>query len=147
MSFIEEFRRRIRRDIERFEEEVREIINEVFEEVAGYSDWANPMWDTKGSLEPLYSIYRLSDRYIIRFDLAGADLSSLTVEARDHILVIKARLSKSYRFERWGTVQKEISFREYRKELMLPEDAEPENMRLETHGKIVDIIIPRRHML
>jgi HSP20 family protein len=140
VSLIDEIRRRIRREMERLEREMEEMFSEA-ERIFGHEE---PMWDASGRLEPLYSVYEAPDAYIFRFDLAGADLGTLQVEARGRRLLISCKLQSSVRFEKWGTVQRRVSFQEYRKEILLPPDADPSGMRVRTRDKIVEVIVPRK---
>ncbi len=140
MSLIDEIRRRIRKEFERMEKEIEDMFSEA-ERVFGHEE---PMWDASGKLEPLYSIYKAPEAYVLRFDLAGADLGTLQVEARGDKLVVSCKLQTSIKFEKWGTIQRHVSFSEYRKVIPLPPDADPANMKIRTHDKIVEVIIPRR---
>ncbi len=139
MSLIDEIRRRIRREMERLEREIEEMFSEA-ERIFGHEE---PMWDASGRLEPLYSVYETPEAYILRFDLAGADLGTLQVEVRDRRLIISCRLQSKVRFEKWGTVQRHVSFQEYRKVVTLPPDADPAGMKVRTRDKIVEVIIPK----
>ncbi len=140
MSFIDEIRRRIRREMERIEREFEETFRELWET---FGPEEQPMWDSSGMLEPLYSIYEAEDAYIIRVDLAGGDTSTLHVEAHGNTLTLTCKLERSIRFERWGTVHREISFHQYRKTIRLPPDADVSRLSYRVRGKIVEIIVPK----
>jgi HSP20 family protein len=104
-------------------------------------------WSPDGSLRPLYTVYEHPDRYTILVDLAAADTSSLEVRVVDDRLVIEAKLEREIRFsDVYGTpLGREVKFRLYRHEMMLPPDADPSGMHVRIKpNKIVEIVIPKK---
>lgn len=132
MSFdelFEKIRKRIRELIDEFEEEIREL---------------EPMWTADGVLEPLVSIERYPDKYVIVIDLPYADFETLTLSIRDHLLIIECALKKEITFERWGAYR-EIKFKRYHATIRLPRDADVENIKVEKDDarRMLRLIIPR----
>ncbi len=133
MSFDEVF--------ERFRREIRRLMREFKEEF----EEERPMWTTDGRLEPLISMERLPDKYVLLVDLPYADLRALSVDLRGRRVVIECRLREEIRFSRW-TVTREAVFNRYYTEIELPEDIDPSGAYIEKDDarKIVKIVIPRR---
>jgi len=134
-----------------FEEYIRirrRILRELLGEMEPLFDesWREimPMWDSNGRLEPLYTVREYPDKYIIIIDLPGADFSTLSVDLKGRLLVIKSRLRQSVTFADWGTVQREIVFKEYSKTIELPEDINPEVFEVERRKSMVIITIGRK---
>ncbi len=132
---IEEFFERIRRELRRI---WREIEEEMEEET-------RPMWDTSGRLEPLVSIDRRPDKYIVLIDLPYADLKSLAVEIKGRRVKIECRLSCEIKFDKWSAYRETV-FDRYYTEFTLPEDAETNRAVIEKDEtrKIIRISVPRK---
>ena len=131
-------------ELARIRRRLRELLGEyetVFDE-----SWSElrPMWDVDGTLEPLYSLYEYSDKYVVVVDLPGADLSTLSVDVKGRRLVIRCRLKEELSFIKWGTIQREIRFREYVKVIELPENIDLSKFDVERKGSLVVIIIGKR---
>ena len=136
MSF-EEYIRIRRRILRELLGEMEPLFDESWREIM-------PMWDSNGRLEPLYTVREYPDKYIIIIDLPGADFSTLSVDLKGRLLVIKSRLRQSVTFADWGTVQREIVFKEYSKTIELPEDINPEVFEVERRKSMVIITIGRK---
>lgn len=131
-------------ELARIRRRLRELLGEyetVFDE-----SWSElrPMWDVDGTLEPLYSLYEYSDKYVVVVDLPGADLSTLSVDVKGRRLVIRCRLKEELSFIKWGTIQREIRFREYVKVIELPENIDLSKFDVGRKGSLVVIIIGKR---
>ncbi|HDJ83732.1 MAG TPA: Hsp20/alpha crystallin family protein [Desulfurococcaceae archaeon] len=131
-------------ELARIRRRLRELLGEyetVFDE-----SWSElrPMWDVDGTLEPLYSLYEYSDKYVVVVDLPGADLSTLSVDVKGRRLVIRCRLKEELSFIKWGTIQREIRFREYVKVIELPENIDLSKFDVERKDSLVVIIIGKR---
>ncbi len=126
----------------------RRIIRELLQDVEPLFDesWhrITPMWDSDGRLEPLYTVREYPDKYIIIIDLPGADFSTLSVDLKGRLLVIRSRLKRSVTFSNWGTVQREIVFTEYAKTIELPEDIDPQVFDVAHKKSMVIITIGRK---
>ena len=134
MSSFDEMFERVRREIRRI---MREI-EEEFEE-------DRPMWTTDGILEPLISMERFPDKYVLLIDLPYADLRALSIDLRGRRVIIECRLKEEIRFSRW-TVTREAVFNRYYTEVELPEDVDLAGAYIEKNDlkKIVKIVVPRR---
>ncbi len=137
---VEEIRRIAKQMIRDVAEDIRRALEEVEEALA----MVRPLWTPDGCLEPLYTVYEYPDHYEVVVDMPRADMRTLSVEVRGNKLTLRCRLGSEVRFERWGTIQRHISFREYRMTLTLPEDADAEHMEVKSRGTMLVIRIPRR---
>ncbi len=142
MSFDEDLRRMIR-EMKRLEEEAYSMIREII----SYLETERPMWSADGSIEPLFEIYDRGDHYLVIIDLPYADLHTLNIMGIENVLKVQCRLRKDVRFERWGTVQHQRVFREYRKTIVLPEDANASKFTItrRTRSCMIEVRIPKRH--
>jgi len=106
-----------------------------------------PDWSPDGRLQPLYTVYEYPDRYVILVDMAAADTSTLSVTATRDRIVLEARLQQELRLsDIYGNVAgREVSLRYYHHEIPLPEDADPEGIKVRVRpNKIVEIVVPKR---
>jgi len=129
---FERLRRRILREFDR-----------LLAEVSSY----RADWSPDGRLQPLYTVYEYPDRYVVLVDLPAADTSTITVTATRTALSIEAKLERDINLEDiYGTVVgREVKVDHYKHTIPLPEDADPEGIRVNVKpSKIIEIVIPRR---
>ena len=140
MSLGEEIRRMLE-EMKRIEEEAYTMLRELL----GLEELERPMWSTDGSLEPLFEVYDRGDHYLVVIDMPYADLGTLTITGKDNILWVKCKLRRHVRFERWGTLQHQREFKEYKKTIVLPEDADASDFKLlrKTESCILEIKVPK----
>ncbi len=139
MSWVDEVFREFERIRRRIEKEIDRIMREYTA--------LKPDLTPDGSLQPLYTLYEYSDRYVILVDLPVADTSTLEVKVVDDKLVLEARLEKSIRLgDVYGhTIGQEISVSRYRHVIPLPADADAEKTEVKVRPtKIIEIIIPKK---
>ncbi|MEM4576631.1 MAG: Hsp20 family protein [Candidatus Nezhaarchaeales archaeon] len=117
-------------------ESISEVVEELREEVerlySFFEDVDEPMWDTSECcLTPLSSVKDLGDEYEVIVDLPLVDKGkvSVYVEGND-TLKIEAEIREKVRFERWGTVQKNVEFSRYKKVIRFPEPLDPTTLRV-----------------
>lgn len=129
-EIFERFRREIRRLMREFEKEFEED---------------RPMWTIDGRLEPLISMQKFPDKYVLLIDLPYADLKALSIDLRGRRVIVECRLKEEIRFSKW-TVTKETSFNKYYTEIDLPEDINLTGAYIEKDDsrKIVKIVVPRK---
>ncbi len=140
LSFFDE----IEREIERVRRRILREVNKFLLEHYGYVERD---WDEKGNLRPLYTIHEYPDKYVIIFDLANADTSTLEVKVVGQRLLIEANMEKSIQLsDIYGDViGKELSISKYRHEINLPPLADPSRMKVKVgRRKIVEVIIPKK---
>ncbi len=139
MSWVDEVFREFEKIRRRIEKEIDRIMREYTA--------LKPDLTPDGSLQPLYTLYEYSDRYIILVDLPVADTSTLEVKVVDDKLVLEARLERSIRLgDVYGhTVGQEISVSRYKQVIPLPADADAEKTEVKVRPtKIIEIVIPKK---
>lgn len=126
---------------ERFRREIRRLMRELEKEF----EEDRPMWTIDGRLEPLISMQKFPDKYVLLIDLPYADLKALSIDLRGRRVIIECRLKEEIRFSKW-TVTKETSFKKYYTEIDLPEDINLAGAYIEKDDsrKIVKIVVPRK---
>jgi HSP20 family molecular chaperone IbpA len=125
------FRRR-RALFESISDLLDEIRNEVERLSSFFEDLEEPMWNaSECCLTPLSTTRDLGDEYEVIVDLPLVDSGKVNVyvEGND-TLRVEAETREGVRFERWGTVQKKVEFRRYRKVVRFPEPVDPTSLRI-----------------
>lgn len=146
MSYFEDFWKRILRRLREAEEDFQKIFEGLTEEFLEPS--TKPMWSTEGVLEPLVQVNEEEDKYVVTIDLPYGDMKALSVTGGEGRVQVSCRLKKNVKFERWGTVQRSTEFKEYRKTIYLPEDADVANFTIQKREDkcMVRIIVPKRRI-
>ena len=112
-------------------EEIDGEIDELFEEIMS----EHPMWNyAVGCLEPLIRIEESDDKIIVTIDLPYVRKDDISLDVTPHTLRIEAKLNRSIRYERWGTIQRRCEFKGFKKEIKLPKEVIPES----TKAKYID---------
>lgn len=144
MSYFEEFWRRMLKRLREAEEDLQKLFEELSETLGETS--TKPMWSTEGTLEPLVQVEEEEDKYVIVIDLPYGDMRALSVTGSKGMVQISCKLRKRIKFDKWGTVQRSTEFREYRKTIHLPEDADTSNFTLQKREDkcMVKIVVPKK---
>lgn len=146
-----ENRGRKRRDIFRIIREIEEEIEREFEEIIdrflGQYE-AKSMWGSDGTLEPLVEVKEIDNKYVIIVDLPLANLKTLSITGKYNTVEIRCQLKKDVRLDRW-IIQRQTTFKEYRKTVVLPEDADVAKFKVRKYENfsIIEIIVPKKFML
>ncbi|MCP8321354.1 MAG: Hsp20/alpha crystallin family protein [archaeon] len=100
-------------------------IDEIFEE---FEELMRPSWDAaEKCLEPLVNIEDRYDEIVVTVDLPCVESSEdIDLNVTEDILEIIARMKEAIRWERWGTSQRHLEFKTFRKSIRLPEKVNPE---------------------
>ncbi len=101
-------------------------------------------WDPGGFLEPLIEIKEYGNEIIITADLPSVEKDDIEVYATENTLEINAKMRKKYRFERWGTMQRGVSFSFFRKVIELPSQVDIENVKSRFSKGVLEIILPKK---
>jgi len=143
----EEFDELFNRMWEEFEH-MREEIERRITESARYPDWScstKPLWDSsRKCLEPLYDIHETEDAIEVTVDLPGVeDKKDISINIKENMLEIEAKIKKPVRFERWGTSQREMAFAHYYKQIQIPEEKiDLEKAKATFRDGILRVILP-----
>ncbi len=110
-----------------------------------YSELMHPSWDAVGKyLEPLVNIEDKEDQIVVTADLPYVeDKNDISIDVAEDSLEIRAEIKKAIRWERWGTVQKHIWFKSFRKFIKLPSKVDPEKSRAIFRRGILEISLPK----
>ena len=129
--------------IKRRRKRLSEWIDEFFDQ--SFSELMHPSWDaTEKCLEPLFNIEDKEDEIFVTVDLPYVkDKNDIRVNISEDSLEIRAEIKKAIRWERWGTVQKYIEFKSFRKFIRLQSKVDPEKSRALFRGGILKISLPK----
>jgi HSP20 family protein len=101
-------------------------------------------WDLGGFLEPLIEVRVYGDEIVVTSDLPGVDKEDIVVNATEDSLEINAKMRREYCFERWGTLQRRISFSSFKKVIELPSTVDIENVKSRFNRGVLEIRLPRK---
>jgi len=135
--------RRIRDMLREFEREIEETIEEILDNITGTYE-AKPLWSKDGTLEPLVSVVEKEDKYVITIDLPLANLETLSITGKYNYIELKCKLKQSIKLKEWPMSRAE--FREYRKVITLPKDADVAKFEVRKYVEhsIIEVIVPKK---
>jgi len=144
---MEDIIKRFIRDLELRIEAMKRAIHEDIEEVlrrVSAEFHEEPMWGHEGYLEPLISVKQDRGGYLIAINIPLADVNKLSIDAKGRKIIFKCSLRKDLSFNRWSGSHRNIVFKEYYKEIMLPEDADISRLSIRRRRDMVLIRVPRK---
>lgn len=143
---MEEFFKKIIKDIESRIELIRRSIHEDIEEILRRFGEVReePMWSHEGYLEPLISVRSDKVGYLITINIPLANVNTLSVDIKGNRMILRCALSRNVSFSRWSGTQRNIVFKEYYKEINLPNDADVSKLKIKRMKDMVLIRIPRK---
>ena len=117
-------------------------IDEIFEE---FEELMRPSWDAaEKCLEPLVNIEDRDDEIIVTVDLPCVESrEDIDLNVTEDNLEIIARIKEAIRWERWGTSQRHLKFKTFRKSIRLPEKVNPEGSRAMFRNGILKVSLPK----
>lgn len=133
-----------------------ERLEEIFEEMQRRADrifevfepslLSKPLWDAERCcLEPLVDVRESADAIVVTVDLPFVDTKEdIDITLLQDSLEIRAKTRRAIRFERWGTVQREIDFNEFRKTLRLPAEVKPEEANATFKRGVLKVLLPKK---
>lgn len=123
-------------------EEIDALVESMFEAIS----FSKPDWDVETCcIEPLVHVETTPESVIVTADLPYVNSKDdIRINATEDTLEILAEMKKEVRFEKWGTIQRETSFRRYRKILRLPEKVIPEEAKATFRNGILKIVLPKK---
>jgi HSP20 family protein len=101
------------------------------------------MWRCDGNLEPLYEVEDKENEILVTFDLPRVRKESVEVHTTEDSLEVIARMHDTICWERWGSIQKNITFEVFRKQIRLPERANPEDASASFKNGILKVSLPK----
>ncbi len=129
--------------IREFEREIEEALEEILDNIVGAYE-AKPLWSKDGTLEPLVSIVEKENEYVITIDLPLANLETLSVTGKYNYIELRCKLKQSVKLSEWPMSRTE--FKEYRKTIALPNDADVAKFEIRKHVEhsIIEIVVPKK---
>ncbi|MBN2014267.1 MAG: Hsp20/alpha crystallin family protein [Candidatus Altiarchaeota archaeon] len=104
-------------------------------------------WDLKDKcMEPLAQIYDRGEHLIVSMDLPCVKKEDIEVLLTENTLEVKAKMGRTYKFCRWGTVQRCIEFESFHKMIELPHTVDPEKASSEFRQGILEINLPKKQV-
>jgi HSP20 family protein len=100
-------------------------------------------WEHNGNLEPLYEVEDKGDEILVTFDLPRVRKEDITIHTTEDTVEITAKMSNAVCWERWGVIQKKITFQAFRKHIKLSEPIEPERAEASFKGGVLRITLPK----
>ena len=117
------------------------MIDEFFGQI--YSEITIPSWNfAEQCLEPLIDIEDKDDKYIIKVDLPCVeDKNDITINLIDNLIEISAKIKSIVKWERWGTIEKQIEFKYFKKMIKLPSRVDGEKSKAIFRKGILEITL------
>ncbi len=100
-------------------------------------------WRYDGCLEPLYELEDREDAILVTFDLPRVRKENVEINTTENTVEVMAKMSDAVCWERWGSIQKRISFQAFRKQIRLPELIDPEKTSASFKNGILRINLPK----
>jgi HSP20 family protein len=100
-------------------------------------------WGYNGNLEPLYEVEDEDDEILVTFDLPCVRKEDVEINTTEDTVEVIAKMSNAVCWERWGVVQKEISFQSFRRQIRLPEPVDPGKAHASLKNGILRITLPK----
>jgi HSP20 family protein len=100
-------------------------------------------WGHNGFLEPLYELEDENDAFSVTFDLPRVSKENVEINTTEDTVEVLAKMSNAVCWERWGVVQKKITFQSFRKQIRLPEPVDPEKAHATFKNGILRITLPK----
>ena len=106
-------------------------------------DIINATWRCDGNLEPLCEVEDREDEILVTFDLPRVRKENVEINTTEDTVEVIAKMSDSICWERWGSIQKRITFEAFRKQIKLPEKTNPGKTTASFKNGILKITLPK----
>ncbi|MCK4491573.1 MAG: Hsp20/alpha crystallin family protein [Candidatus Altiarchaeales archaeon] len=110
-----------------------------------FDEMGNFGWDMDGYLEPLIHVREEGDKVIVTVDLPGVKKEDVKVFAIEKSMEVEAKMKEECRFERWGAVQRSISFKSFRRIISLPTVVDPKKAKTRFDKGVLEVTLPRKY--
>jgi len=100
-------------------------------------------WGQNGDLEPLYEVEDKDDEILVTFDLPRVRKENVEINTTEDTVEVIAKMSDAVCWERWGVVQKQITFQSFRKQIRLPAPIDTEKAHASLRNGILRIKLPK----
>ncbi len=96
-----------------------------------------------GNLEPLFEMEDKGDAIKITVDLPRVKKEDVEINATRDTVEITAKMNEAIAWERWGTIQKRMTFQTFQKQIRLPEPIDPDGASASFKNGILMILMPK----
>lgn len=105
-----------------------------------------PSWDAERCcLEPLVDVEERDDQVIVTVDLPFVESKDdIKVDVTEDSVDIEALMSRGFRLDRWGTIQRGVEFKSYRKTVKLPVKVDPKGARATFKRGMLQVVLPKK---
>jgi HSP20 family protein len=126
-------------------DEMHQLMNQIFRESFNRAMRSEPSLFSGGfSFEPEMDIKDTKDEYIFRLDLPGIDKDRVKIKTENNQLTISGqREAEKENKDDNGFYRMERSFGSFTRSLPLPEDADTEQMKVESKNGVLTIHLPK----
>ncbi|MFZ2071052.1 MAG: Hsp20/alpha crystallin family protein [Halobacteriota archaeon] len=100
-------------------------------------------WDNNGDLEPLFELEDIGGAIQVTVDLPRVKKEDVAINMTADTVEIIAKMSEAVCWERWGSIQKRITFQTLRKQIRLPEPIDPKEASASFKSGILQIVMPK----
>lgn len=101
------------------------------------------MWGYDGNLEPLYDVEDKGAEILVTFDLPRVRKEDVEINTTEDTVEVIAKMSNAVCWERWGGIQKRISFQAFKKQIRFPVQIDPEKATASFKNGILRINLPK----
>lgn len=110
-----------------------------------YGETTHTSWDAvEKCLEPLINIEDREDSIVVTVDLPCVERKEdIEVNVTENTLEVRARMTKPVRWERWGTIQKDLEFTSFKKFVRLPDKVRPEGARAAFKNGVLRVLLQK----
>jgi len=119
-------------------------IDELVDVASAVSPAMRALWDGNTCcLEALGDMHETATEFTITVDLPMVNEEDVEITATPNELSIHADTRNEIRFRRWGTVQREVSFRSFTKTVPLPPGTDADKIHASFQKGLLQIHIPK----
>lgn len=106
-------------------------------------EFYRPSWTIDGCLEPLVEVSETEDEVVVMIDLPHVSRDNISIKATEDSIEVDAKLTRSIQWERWGTVQRKMTFKSFRKHIGLPAKVSPDDVKASFRGGVLLVRAPK----
>lgn len=97
---------------------------------------------TLGVWAPSTEVIERPDAIVVRADLPGLTPDDIEVRVQDNVLTISGQRRQENQEENDGVVRSEVTYGSFARSLVLPESADPENIKASFRDGVLEISVP-----
>jgi len=100
-------------------------------------------WGYNGDLEPLSELEDLGDAILVTFDLPRVKKEDVEINLTEDTVELIAKMSESVCWEKWGSIQKGLTFQTFQKQIRLPVPINQKEASASFKNGILQVIMPK----